>query len=203
MKVYLGPYRNWFGPYQLAELIPFISEDTQYKIGDWLCKYTPIEKFLYWVDDLRGPRKIQVRIDKYDTWGMDHTLALMIVPMLKQLRDNKHGAPYSDLEDVPEHMRYEDTEDSNTQWIQHRWDWILNEMIWTFEQVLDHEWESQYTIQEGEIDFDDYPEDEGKEFTPMRWKKEYIVNWEGRKAHQARIDNGLKLFGKYYQALWD
>ena len=26
---------------------------------------------------------------------------------------------------------------------------------------------------------------------------------EGYKKHQERITNGLKLFGKYYQALWD
>lgn len=76
-------------------------------------------------------------------------------------------------------------------------------MIWTFEQILDDDWESQYTIQEGEIDWDDYPEDEGKEVIPLRWKKEYIVNWEGRNAHQERITNGLRLFGKYYQGLWD
>lgn len=203
MKVKIGPYRNWFGPNQLTELIPFVSEETQVKIANWLCNHTPLENFLAWVDELRGGRKIKIHLDKWDTWSMDHTLALMIVPMLKQLRDNKHGAPYSDLQDVPEHMRYEDTENGSTQWIQHRWDWILNEMIWTFEQIIDDDWESRYTIQEGELDFDDHPEDEGKEYKTVRWKKEYIVDWEGRKAHQERIDNGLRLFGKYFQALWD
>jgi hypothetical protein len=28
-------------------------------------------------------RKIDVRIDKYDTWNMDSTLAYIILPMLK------------------------------------------------------------------------------------------------------------------------
>jgi len=28
MKVTLGPYRDWWGPYQIADKIPFISEDT-------------------------------------------------------------------------------------------------------------------------------------------------------------------------------
>lgn len=201
MKVYLGPYRKWIGPYQLADKIPFIKEETSEKIGDWLNK-TWVAKACDWVES-KKKRKVSVRIDKYDTWSMDNTLALIIVPMLKQLKETKQGAPYSDLEDVPEHMRYEDTEDSNTQWIQHRWDWILNEMIWTFEQILDDEWQDRYTIEEGELDFDDYPEDEGKEFRPVRWKKQYVIDYEGLRAHQDRITNGLRLFGKYFQALWD
>ena len=201
MKVEIGPYRSWIGPYQIADWIPFISEDTSFKIGGWLAN-TWVNDLCGWIDS-KKQRKVKIRIDKYDTWSMDNTLALIILPMLKQLKATKHGAPFTDLDDVPEHMRYEDTEDSNTQWIQHRWDWVLNEMIWTFEQLLDNEWENQYTIQEGEIDFDDHPEDEGKEFTPMRWKTDYIIDWEGLKAHQERINNGLRLFGKYYQGLWD
>ena len=38
MKVYIGPYKNWIGPYQLADMIPFISEDTSFRIGTWLSK---------------------------------------------------------------------------------------------------------------------------------------------------------------------
>jgi hypothetical protein len=29
------------------------------------------------------------------------------------------------------------------------------------------------------------------------------VDWEGMKAEQARITNGFRLFGKYYEGLWD
>lgn len=29
-------------------------------------------------------RKISIRIDPWDVWNMDHTLALIIVPMLKK-----------------------------------------------------------------------------------------------------------------------
>jgi hypothetical protein len=28
-------------------------------------------------------------------------------------------------------------------------------------------------------------------------------DFEGHKAYQARISNGFRLFGKFYQALWD
>ena len=36
---------------------------------------------------------------------MDHTLAMIIVPMLKQLKETKHGAPFVDDEDVPEELK--------------------------------------------------------------------------------------------------
>ena len=44
MKVYIGPYRDWIGPYQIADKIPFLSEDTRDKIGDWLSST--------WINDL-------------------------------------------------------------------------------------------------------------------------------------------------------
>jgi hypothetical protein len=31
----------------------------------------------------------------------------------------------------------------------------------------------------------------------------YECDYEGMKVVQSRIDNGFKLFGKYYQSLWD
>ena len=51
-----------------------------------------------------GERKISVKIDEWDTWSMDHTLALIIHPMLLQLRDTTNGSPFIELEDRPEHF---------------------------------------------------------------------------------------------------
>jgi|694.fasta_scaffold00037_200 hypothetical protein len=210
MRVYIGPYTTWLGPYQIADKIPFVSEETRDKIGEWLAN-TWVADVCSWIDS-KKERKIKIRIDKYDTWNMDSTLALIIVPMLKQLRETKHGAPMVDNDDVPVHMRYDDAAPvynendeyiyPTTQWFMHKWDWVLNEMIWAFEQY-DTDWEQQYVIQKGEIDWEDYPEDEGKDAIPLRWKKECIINFEGRQAHQERIANGIRLFGKYYQNLWD
>lgn len=90
------------------------------------CLNATINKFIDW----RG-RKINIQIDHYDTWNMDHTLALIIVPMLKQLKETKHGSPNTDLEDVPENLRDSD--------VHVRWDWIMNEMIWAFEQIISEE----------------------------------------------------------------
>mgnify|MGYP003344012404 CR=1 FL=1 len=153
MKVEIGPYRRWIGPYQIADWIPFISEDTSFKIGGWLAN-TWVDDLCRWIDS-KKQRKVKIRIDKYDTWSMDHTLALITLPMLKQLQATKVGSQFVDEEDVPPHMRYD-----GENWIHYKWEWVLKELIWTFEQLLDNEWENQYTIQEGELDFDDHPEDE-------------------------------------------
>ena len=32
-------------------------------------------------------RKVNIRIDNYDLWSMDHTLSLIILPMLKKLKE--------------------------------------------------------------------------------------------------------------------
>lgn len=238
MKVYIGPYKNWFGPHQLAQLLCFWVKDVThkdsigdrigyeykdkpdwvFKLGEWLAygkwrgadelqpkdkdgikvlfreeeEETKLYKFLLWIDKKRK-RTSYIKIDKYDTWSMDHTLALIILPMLKQLKDTKHGSPLVDMEDVPDYMRTTSTEDYDAQLtfdfyhqdekkykydIHDRWDWALSEMIWAFEQLTDDESEQKF-YKNGEWDMASYEE------------------------FNSRKKRGLTLFGKYYQGLWD
>ena len=201
MKVYIGPYKNWIGPYQLADMIPFISEATSFRIGTWLAKT--------WVNDVcewyypKIQRKIKVRIDKYDTWNMNDTLAHIILPMLKQLKATKHGSQFVDDEDVPVHMRHGDPEGYDN-WVHYKWDWVLNEIIWAFEQELDDDWEAQFThgtpvYVEEEVEHEKY----GTCYTFKQTNPDYWVDREGIKAYNDRINNGIRLFGKYYRGLWD
>ena len=78
----MGPYKNWIGPYQIADLLQKVgvSENQCDKLGDWIAD-TQLSNFCNWVESKRK-RKIQVRIDKYDTWSMDVTLSYIIIPML-------------------------------------------------------------------------------------------------------------------------
>lgn len=112
-------------------------------------------------------RLVEIKIHNYDTWAMDSTLAILIAPMLKQLKDTKHGAPFVDDEDVPEHLRLPDIDEYGIQKTHfEKWDWVLDEMIWGF---------SNYD--EVHYGFD--------VFTSQR------------------LANATRLFGKYYQNLWD
>jgi hypothetical protein len=168
---------------------------------------TWLYKFLSWIDS-KKKRTIKVHIDRWDTWGMDDTLAHIILPMLKQLKETKQGAPYVDFSDVPKELYVneeltEEQKDLGEVDDKHfeRWDWVLDEMIFAFESKRDDSWEEQF--ESGEWD--------------MKWKKieggmsEMIegpnhtikYDWEGRKKYQERISNGFRLFGKYYESLWD
>ena len=145
--------------------------------------------------NLKG-QSIKVRIDKWDTWSMDHTLSHIIVPMLKQLKETKHGGPHVEDEDVPENLRStsagpkENDYDTDEFWFD-RWDWVLNEMIWAFEQKTRDDWMNDYY---GEWITDN---------TKVLGGKFASVNHDGVKAHQDRMTDGFRLFGKYYEALWD
>ena len=209
MKVYIGPYKKWWGPYQIAELIPFISEDTKWKIGDWLAK-TWVNDVCEWVHS-KQERKIKVRIDRYDTWSMDHSLALIILPMLKQIKETKQGSPYVDNEDVPAHMRHTlskgpDDYETEDRWIHYKWDWVLNEMIWAFETHLNEAWEDQFRNGDPDIDWDLVSGIEGEESAMYKMKQknpDYWVDYVKIREYNDRIDNGFRLFGKYYRNLWD
>ena len=85
-----------------------------------------------------GKRTEFVKLHKYDSWNADHTLALIILPLLKQLKETKHGAPHVDDEDVPEELRstatgaregLENDYDLDHNWFK-RWDWVMDEIIW-------------------------------------------------------------------------
>ena len=241
MKVYIGPYPNYWGPYQIADAIFFWHEKYpkdglenrwDYKLHDKFAEFlahgfgdenhnTLFYRFLLWVDTKRK-RKMKIRIDSYDTWNMDSTLSPIILPMLKQLKETKHGSGMIDLEDVPEHLRCIDNSEDwcwqqttfdfyteeNTQKLDidlhTRYDWVLDEMIWAFQQLcLEDHGEDQFWKKRPEIDFKTYPEDEGQLTVPIRWKEEGECDYDALKKHWERIDNGLRLFGKYYRTLWD
>ena len=205
MKIYMGPYKNWIGPYQIADWFkPVIGEAKAYELGEWLSN-TKLNDLCKWIDGKRK-RKISIHIDSYDVWGADHTLALIIHPVLIKLREHKHGYPLVDDEDVPENIRSYSapalTEDdkrngSVDQFAESRWDWVLDEMIWAFEQHTIEDWEEQYCT--GKVDFqitDDGDFVRGSNHT-------FEIDHEGIKKHSECMANGRRLFAKYYDSLWD
>ena len=119
-----------------------------------------------------SPRTIKVQIDPWDTYNADHTLALIILPVLKQYKNTPHGCSFADNEDVPEHMHIPKGQEfeMSDEWAP-RWEYVVDEMILSFERIVDDDWIA------------DVP------------SEDYIKEEE-------RIDNGLRLFGKYFRGLW-
>jgi hypothetical protein len=140
---------------------------------------------------------------------MYHTLAYIILPMLKQLKETKHGAPYVDDEDVPEHLRStsappkENEYDTDSNHFA-RWDWVLDEMIFAFDcQVGDNkEWEDQFYT--GVSDYI-FVKVEGTNVSRLEHGPKHTRKWdkEGYTKFHDRMRNGYRLFGKYYENLWD
>jgi hypothetical protein len=169
----------------------------KYGYVHWPTEYTKFESFLEKLEDAiqfvynstinlfldRREQKIKVNIDHYDTWSMDHTLAYIVLPMLKQLKATTHGAPNVDPEDVPKELRpekqdvlkYKEVGETDDKFFK-RWDWVLDEMIYAFE--------SKATKEDLYLRFD-------------------VDDKEGMRKEQERISNGFRLFGKYYEGLWD
>lgn len=144
------------------------------------------------------PRRVKIVIDPYDTWSMDHTLALIIVPMLKQLKATTHGAPLVDDEYVPEHLRSTAAPPTENEWDvddNHfkRWDYVLDEMIWAMEQIVAHDNEGLF-FDHSEVD---------EEADLMKQIAQIKCDHEGLQKHHERIANGTKLFGIFFQSLWD
>jgi hypothetical protein len=164
--------------------------------------YVPINYFL----DKRT-QKIKIHIDRWDTWSMDHTLAPIILPMLIQLKATKHGAPYVDPQDVPKELhpkkqtkKQKDNGETDSTHFE-RWDWVLDEMIFAFDSKVNDGWEDQFEtgtsdLQWKKLEDGNYQMIEGPKHTR-------VYDWEGRKKYQKRISNGFRLFGKYYENLWD
>jgi len=217
MKIYMNGYPNhWLSPYTIIDYAFFwtawskcsrdtgIVEDADFVdrpewADKWADRLNPICQVIKRIRQVIHPEIRYVKIDRYDTWSMDHTLAYIIHPMLVQLKKDKHGAPHTDDEDVPKELRSWKAEPKENEWdidSNHfkRWDWILDEMIWSFAQELEDDDVSQ---------FYDHSEsfEQGGDFNERL--KNIKVDREGLKAHQDRKANGFRLFGKYYQNLWD
>lgn len=153
-----------------------------------------------------GEREIKVELDPYDTWSLDHNLAFIIHPLLIKLKDNKQGAPYVDDEDVPEHLRSTAAAPKEKEWDTDslhfdRWDWVLDEMIWAFEQsTIDDEDQFHHNTDNLSMKMDGGKLVFGKE-DPN--KPAHYFDREAYAVHQERKQNGRKLFAKYYESLWD
>ena len=156
------------------------------------------------------PRLMYTKIDRWDYWSADHTLAYIIHPLLVELQKSKMGSPNVDDEDVPDNLKTPDDYKASDKYVNgevddywhERWEWVLNEMIWAFHQ-LTIDWEEQFYSGEADWSFEPCPDNENLSRLVEGPNHTFTVDRDGMQAHEKRINNGLRLFGKYYRALWD
>lgn len=218
MKVRIGPYRDYWTTQKAEEAwIKFHhgKYTWEMKEEDFTKLDVAVEKLLLgWyyifckpVNFIRGklPRRISIRIDNYDTWNADHTIALITLPLLKQLQATKHGAPHVDDEDVPVYLRSTAAAPKENEWDtddfwHKRWDWVMDELIWTFQQLAHcNDGEDEFYHEEETI----VEKDESEKNDFLLRMGRIRIDEDGLRAYHERINNGLRLFGKYYRGLWD
>ena len=222
MKAYIGPYRNRIaGPLKLQDWY-FAKRVGKFNYDYSDADYTWYDRVVVKVTDAmmdvlnktinkyldKNERKIKIHIDDYDVWGADHTIALVVHPILLKLKSKKPGSPQVDDEDVPEHLRSTAAPPKKDEWDidgnhHERWAWVLDEMIWAFEQCTkDDKGDEQFWS--GEVDWK-FDKEEGSELYRLNYGPNHTfkVDEVARKAHYDRINNGLRLFAKYYFGLWD
>lgn len=124
----------------------------------------------------KKPRRMKMEFHDYDVWGLDHTLSMIIPPLLRKLKEKKHGIPG----DMVEHQDDGDYSDEAFAAGEAKWDAIMDKMILAFELVRD--------------------EDEWEETLDIKKLDAYIAESNARRAV---VDEGLQLFAKYFRSLWD
>ncbi len=210
MRVKIGPYLTWWGPYQIADLVfgnPEKYPDTTTwrhraaeRLGDWLAKDRHggdswFARACQWIYD-RRQRQVYVHIDNYDVWNMDETLRHIIGPMFVLLKSKKQGYGLIADEDVPEHL-HSTHAPAECEWeldgnAEKRYEWVLDELIWAF--CTDHEQARAKFWDHSAVD------DRADLNTQVHQLR---VDREGLDAYEARLGKAYQLFGKYYQTFWD
>ena len=223
MKVYKSNYRNhWVSPYTILKAVCFWEKDDDvfynhedvpgHKYDKWVNFLNPFcvawQKFL----DFVHPEIKYVKIDRWDTWSMDHTLADIILPMLKQLQETKHGGPFVDDDDVPDELKSTSAPAKENEWDTDenhfkRWDYVLDEIIFAFECKVDDSWSDKFSSGEFDKKTVACQWDENGKAKMYEWidgpNHTYKLDFDGMQEVQKRITNGFRLFGKYYENLWD
>jgi hypothetical protein len=212
MKVKIGDYIPWYTTTRLERKyfkLRFNREDFEVKEAEYNRFDRFVVNFFEVLQDIlnatinkilqKRERKIKIKLDPWDSWNADNTLAIIIAPVLRQLKETKNSAPLVNDEDVPDYLRSTAAPPKENEWdidANHfvRWDWVMDEMIFAFEKIAEDNWESEFYS--GEATF----EATFGESTDV--KDTFKVDLEGIKKVRDRIDNGTRLFGKYFSGLW-
>ena len=145
MKIYISNYRShWFSPYTILEFF-----ERYIKGYDAYAKEPPrfiveFSKGLARFLDFVHPRINYIKVDNYDTWNADYTLATIILPVLKGVKETKFSIHRIDDEDVPDEIKSMNAPRVKCEWdwddfCENRWDYVLDEMIWTFGELIKNE----------------------------------------------------------------
>jgi hypothetical protein len=211
MKVWLRKPKNWYSKHQFCHDWSYRENE---KLEQWKQREARLEKWvpewpfrlINWIIRANKPKKDLIKIDYWDLWGFDCSIAQVIYPALIKIKEKKHGTPMSFFDHVPDERLHQTTDEDN-KIAEQKWEDTLDQMIWSFgELVNDNFNEPNYLLKlewkfkpvEGhpglsELDTPKHTEDEEK----------LIEQWRvDTKTYHDRMQKGFELFGKHFQSLW-
>jgi len=172
-----------------SENSPIVKETEYYrttKLGDWILDAFPYGWRAYykcsevrtWV--ISKYQQFRYGVADSECWSLDYTFTRYMLPRLKHFRNMKR---YSYPPDVtPE-----------------EWEIILDEIIWAFDYMADEDKYLKMPEFESEMEDIFIPNRPKTLKRELEWKEYY----DKSKSFQYRKTEALKLFAKYYEALWD
>lgn len=191
MKVYLGKYVYPITTYDIASKIIFWDNNEYRKKLNAILKFglsynqnskklSILSKFLDKYNSYQK-RKVFIKIDDYDVYNLDYTLSLIIEPSLKKLLDDEWLSFKADNEDLPKELQISDDEYKLISFTYLENDPRLPEIYNRLEQ------QPKYIINKMIYAFNILNSTESDKI-----KEDY----------KKEIDEGLRLFGKYFRNLW-
>lgn len=129
----------------------------------------------------KKPQKIQVRIDRWDTFSLDTTLAQIIHPALIKFKEERvkvPGVPMLFFNETDDKCEYGNYTDESLEKAEKRYIEWLDEMIWAFNEIANQN--------PGEEEFYGVSKIDNKA-------------WE---AYHKRIEDACASFGKKFNTLW-
>ena len=134
--------------------------------------------------------------DYRDCWALDRSISLWLLPRLRHLKKIKQGIPTSCFEGM---SLEEQGSDVGMKIAEERWNFILGEIIWSF----------QYLLDEDDIELKVcYPEDYDFGFetdgcSKLIWNDDRKPDFDKLKPYTERYERGMKLFAEHFRELWD
>lgn len=191
MKVYLGNYVYPITTYDIASKIIFWNNNEYRKKLNSILKFglsynqnskklSILSKVLNKYNSYQK-RKVFIKIDDYDVHNLDYTLSLIIEPALKKLLNDEWLSFKADNEDLPKELQISDDEYKLISFTYLENDPRLPEIYNRLEQ------QSKYIINKMIYAFNILNSTESDKI-----KEDY----------KKEIDEGLRLFGKYFRNLW-
>ena len=144
-------------------------------------------------------RVIDIHIDDYDVWGMDSTLAIIIVPMIERLKEKTHGAPCIEANEVPERLVSMEVDDNwdgpgeHDNNIFKTWNNVLDEFIWVFSRIREDDIIERNTAESATVGYEKH----------TMFGNTWYANDAKIEEEYKRVQEGCELFGKFFQNLWD